>query len=46
LATIEKRISYPTTTILNTKLEISLQLIGFLNSKKMINTLLKYQQVR
>jgi thioredoxin-related protein len=45
LATIEKRISYPTTTILNTKLEISLQLIGFLNSKKMINTLLKYQQV-
>jgi thioredoxin-related protein len=45
LATIEKRISYPTTTILNTKLEISLQLIGFLNSKKMMDTLLKYQQV-
>lgn len=45
LATIKKRISYPTTTILTTKLAIDLQLIGFLNSEKMINTLLKYQQV-
>jgi thioredoxin-related protein len=46
LATIKKSICYPTTIILSTKLEIDLQLIGFLNSKKMTNTLLKYQQIR
>jgi thioredoxin-related protein len=45
LASLNGKISYPTTTILNIKLEIGLQLIGFLNSEKMLKTLLKYKQV-
>jgi thioredoxin-related protein len=35
LASIKKRIIYPTTTILNSKLEIMLQLNGYINSQKM-----------
>ena len=41
LATIKNKISYPTTTILNNKFEIDLQVNSFLNSKqllKIINT--------
>jgi thioredoxin-related protein len=35
LASINKRISYPTTTILNSKFEIELQINGFSNAKEM-----------
>ena len=35
LASINKRISYPTTTILNSKLEIELQINGLYNAKEM-----------
>lgn len=34
LATNHKKIAYPTTTILNSNLEIDAQLVGFYNSKK------------
>lgn len=47
LALIDGRISYPTTTILNQKLEIDLQLNNYINSKKMsiiLNTYLKLNQ--
>jgi thioredoxin-related protein len=43
LGTIKKRIAYPTTTILNTKFEIDLQLVGFLNSEKMTTILTNYK---
>ena len=39
LANINNRISYPTTTILNSSFEIELQKEGYLNSKKMISLL-------
>ena len=39
LASIKGRITYPTTTILNSKLEIDTQLNGYINSRKM-NTIL------
>ncbi|TMM29931.1 DUF255 domain-containing protein [Polaribacter aestuariivivens] len=42
LASVKGIISYPTTTILNTKFEISAQLIGFYNSKKLKKILEKY----
>lgn len=43
LASINKRIAYPTTTILNSNFEIDLQLVGFYNSKKMKKILTKYK---
>ena len=43
LGAINKIISYPSTTILNTKFEIDLQLSGFLNRKKMIAILTNYK---
>ena len=43
LGAINKIINYPTTTILNTKFEIDLQLSGFLNSKKMLTILTNYK---
>jgi thioredoxin-related protein len=42
LATKEKRIAYPTTIILNTAFEIDAQLIGFYNTKKMMQIITKY----
>ena len=42
LASIKKRIAYPTTTILNSKFEIDLQLDGYVNSKKMKKILINY----
>jgi thioredoxin-related protein len=47
LASIDGRVSYPTTTILNQKLEIDLQLSNYINSKKMsviLNNYLKLNQ--
>ena len=44
LATIKKRLTYPTTTILNSNFEIDTQLIGFYNSreiKRILKKLLK-----
>lgn len=43
LGAIKKRIAFPTTTILNTKFEIDIQLLGFLNSKKMTAILTNYK---
>lgn len=45
LASIEGKISYPTTTILNPKLEIDLQIDSFINSKKMKSILNKYLKI-
>ncbi len=42
LASIHGKISYPTTTILNSKLEIDLQIDSYINSKKMAAILTKY----
>jgi thioredoxin-related protein len=42
LASKKGRIAYPTTVILNSKFEIDLQEVGFLNSKKMKTFLNKY----
>ena len=42
LATLKKRITYPTIVILNTAFKIDAQLIGFYNSKKMIGLLTTY----
>jgi thioredoxin-related protein len=42
LATKEKRITYPTTIILNTALEIDAQLTAFYNTKKMTQIITKY----
>lgn len=41
LALINKKISYPTTTILNSKFEIDAQLNGYVNSRKLVKTLKK-----
>jgi thioredoxin-related protein len=41
LANKKDRLAYPTTTILNSKFEIDLQLIGYRKSKKMITILNK-----
>jgi thioredoxin-related protein len=41
LASINKRISYPTTTILNSKFEIELQINGLYNAKEMEKILSK-----
>ncbi|WP_405611352.1 thioredoxin family protein [Polaribacter sp. Asnod1-A03] len=42
LAGIKNRISYPTTTILNSKFEIDILKNGYINSKKMLFILKKY----
>jgi len=42
LAVIKGRISYPTTTILNSKFEIELQKSGYINSKQLKTILYKY----
>lgn len=42
LASIDGKISYPTATILNTSLEIDLQIDNYINSKKMKEILNKY----
>ncbi|WP_299062321.1 DUF255 domain-containing protein [uncultured Polaribacter sp.] len=41
LATVHKKIAYPTTTILNSEFEIDAQLVGFYNSKKIRQVLEK-----
>ncbi|WP_299672364.1 DUF255 domain-containing protein [uncultured Polaribacter sp.] len=43
LASKKGRIAYPTTTILNSEFEIDLQIDGYLNAKKMLAILEKYQ---
>jgi len=45
LATINKRISYPTTTILDKKFAIALQLEGFTNKDKMMSILERAKQL-
>ena len=41
LATKRKRMAYPTTSILNKEFDISAQLVGFLNKRKMASVLRK-----
>lgn len=45
LATKNKQVVYPTSTILNKKFEIDLQIQGHLTSSKMISILQKYQEI-
>ena len=42
LAGTDKRIAYPTTTILNTSLEITTQIVGYIKSREMKRILKKY----
>ena len=42
LASIDRKISYPTTTILNSNLEIDLQIGTYINSKDMHTILIKF----
>lgn len=44
LATIKKRMVYPTTIILNSKFEIDLQLDGYINKRKMTSILKKLKK--
>ena len=45
LATLNGKMNYPTTTILNTKFEIDLQLDGYINHEKMKLILTNYLQI-
>jgi thioredoxin-related protein len=45
LASIKGKMSYPTTTILNSKFEIDIQLPGYVNAKKMMLILEKYLSI-
>ena len=46
LASINGKISYPTTTILNSKFEIDLQIDSYINSEKMKEILEKYLDLK
>ena len=46
LASINKKISYPTTTILNSNLEIDLQIGNYINSTKMHKLLMNFSTLK